>query len=287
MTTLIVGCGYLGQRVGRLLAARGEPVHGTVRSPARAEQVRACGIEPRIADVLVPETLSALPHCDRLLYCVGFDRTAGIPLRTVYVDGLRNLLDQRAGEVARFVYASSTGVYGRNDGGWVTEADPAEPVHESGRVCLEAEHVLRAAGGIPAIILRFAGLYGPGRLPRRASLERGEPLAGDPSKYLNLVHIDDAAAAAVAALERGEPGATYLVADDRPVPRSEFYERLAELLGCPPPRFERAEPGSARPEREDSNKRVSNRRMRNELGVRLAYPDITAGLAAALGEDRG
>ena len=119
MSTLIVGCGYLGRRVGRLLFARGEHVLGTVRTPEKAAPLTAFGIEPILADVLDPATLDHLPQTRRVVYCVGFDRSKGVPMRTVYVDGVRNVLD-RLGRVPEvFVYTSSTGVYGRNDGEWV------------------------------------------------------------------------------------------------------------------------------------------------------------------------
>jgi nucleoside-diphosphate-sugar epimerase len=111
---------------------------------------------------------------------------------------------------------------------------------------------------------------------------RGETITGDPDKYLNLIHIDDAAMAVLAAFDRGEPGQVYLVADDRPVTRREYYTRVAESLGVGAPRFEPASPGSAEADRDATNKQVTNRRMRTELGVTLAYPDITTGLPQAL-----
>lgn len=286
MTTLIVGCGYLGRRVGRLLADRGEVAYGTARSAARLAELPSFGVRPVRLDVLDPSTLDALPEVDRVLYCVGFDRGAGVAMRDVYVGGLERVLDRLAGRVGQLLYASSTGVYGRDDGEWIDEQTPAEPRHESGRVCLEAEGIVRrfeVERGLPSVIVRYAGLYGPGRMIRKAALERGEPIIGDPTRHLNLIHIDDAAAVALAALDRGEPGSIYLAVDDRPVPRREYYERVAEWLGLAPPTFVPPEPGSPEANREEANKRVSNRRMRAELGVELAYPDIATGVPAALG----
>jgi nucleoside-diphosphate-sugar epimerase len=208
--------------------------------------------------VLDPASLAALPEVDRVFYCVGFDRTAGVPMRTVYVDGLRRALGRLLDRAGRLVYAGSTGVYGQDDGGWVDEDSPTEPRHEAGRVCLEGEAVVREVagpGGLPAVVLRFAGLYGPGRIIRREALARGEPIAGDPSRFLNLVHVDDAAAAVAAALDRGRPGRTYLVGDDRPVERREYYERAAAHLGAPAPRFLPPAPGSPEARREEANKR--------------------------------
>jgi nucleoside-diphosphate-sugar epimerase len=288
MTTLIIGCGYLGQRLGACLHQQGERVFGTVRSPGRSDIIAALGIEPVIADVLMPDSLGRLPEAERVFYCVGFDRTAGVSMRTVYVDGLRRVLDALPPSVTHFVYASSTGVYGQTDGEWVDETSPTCPQHESGRVCLAAEErVFDWANAndqsASAIILRFAGLYGPGRMVRRSILERGEPIPGDPQKFLNLIHIDDAARTASAALVTGHAERLYVVSDDRPVTRLEYYTQMAALMGMPRPRFEAPTPGSPEAARDATNKRIANRQMKSTLGVALVYPDITTGLRACLG----
>jgi len=291
VTTLIIGCGYLGQRAGVLIRRRGERVYGTVRSQRRAAEIAGLGIEPLVADVLEPDSMRGLPAAECILYCVGFDRSAGASIRTVHVDGLENVLDCLSSGATRFVFASSTGVYGQTGGEWVDEETLPGPRHESGKLCLEAEERVRAwAGegnpGSSAIVLRFAGLYGPGRVVRRAMLERGEPIPGDPHKFLNLIHIDDAARAAVAALTTGEVNPIYVIADDRPVTRREYYSRVATLLGAPEPRFESPQPGTPEATRDETNKRIANRRMRAELVLDLVYPDIMTGLPAALCSSR-
>jgi nucleoside-diphosphate-sugar epimerase len=283
--TLIVGCGYLGLRVARLLVERGDRVYGTTRSLGRAIELSRAGIEAIVADVLVPESLARLPEVDRVLYCVGFDRSKGVPIRSVYVDGLRHVLGHLIDRAGKLVYAGSTGVYGQNDGGWVDEDAAVDPQTESGRACLEAEKVVRSyevEGSLASTILRFSGLYGPGRIMRREALLEGKVIAGDPEKYLNLVQIDDAVLATVAALDHGEGRSLYLVSDDRPAPRREFYTLAAQALGAPAPRFEPPLPGSPEASREESNKRISNAKMHAELDVRLKYPDITTGVPAAV-----
>ncbi len=288
MTTLIIGCGYLGQRLGTLLLERGERVFGTVRSASRAAELATLGVEPVIAEVLQPESVRHLPAVERVFYCVGYDRSAGASMHSVYVDGLQNVLDHLPLSVTRLVYASSTGVYGQTDGECVNEESPALPQHESGRACVEAERRVRAwaiarATSASAVVLRFAGLYGPDRLVRRAMLEKREPIPGDPSKYLNLIHIDDAAQAALAALVADNPDSLYVISDDRPVTREEYYARMATLLSTPLPRFEPVASANAESARDATSKRVCNRRMRLSLVPALRYPDITTGLAAALG----
>ena len=287
MTTLIIGCGYLGQRLGTMLHERGERVFGTVRSASRAGVIAGLGIEPVIADVLEPRSLVELPETERVFYSVGFDRAAGPSMRTVYVDGLQNVLAALPRSATRFVYASSTGVYGQTDGEWVDESSPTCPQHESGKVCLEAEDRVRtwANSGdrdAPLVVLRFAGLYGPGRLVRRSSLERGEPIPGDPHKYLNLIHIDDAAGAAAAALEAARPDPLYLVCDDRPVTRAEYYTQMATILGTAKPRFERSRLETPDSARDATNKRINNKRIKMGLRLSLVHSDVKSGLSRSL-----
>ena len=117
-------------------------------------------------------------------------------------------------------------------------------------------------------------------------VERGEPIPGDPDKFLNLIHIDDAAGAAAAALDAGAADPVFVIADDRPVTRREYYTRIADLLGRPAPRFEAPRPGSVEASRDETNKRIANRRMKAKLNVDLSYPDITTGLSAALSSSR-
>lgn len=288
MTTLIIGCGYLGRRVGRLLRERGERVFGMVRSAEHAETLATrWEIEPIVADVLVPSSLDVLPAADHVLYCIGFDRASGASRRAVIIEGLRRVLDRLVGRVDRFVFASTTGVYAQDDGGWVDEDATTEPRHESAQVALEAEELARSfatRSGSP-LLLRFAGLYGPGRIIQREPLLRGEPIAGDPDRYLNLVHIDDAARAAESALMAEDIAGILNVADDDPGPRLRYYQIAASLIGAPPPRFRSPEPGSARGE---AHRRIANRRLKDRLNFRLAYPTIEVGLPAALAaEDDG
>jgi nucleoside-diphosphate-sugar epimerase len=270
-THLIFGCGYLGRVVASRWLAAGHRVAALTRS--RTADLRALGVEPVLGDVTDPSSLQ-LPQVDTLLYAIGLDRSAGKGMREVYVGGLTNVLNVLPAP-RRFIYVSSTGVYGQTDGGWVDEASPTEPTEESGRILLECEQLLRSR--LPsATILRFAGIYGPGRVIRRAAVEKGEPLAADPDGWLNLIHVEDGAAAVGAAAERATEGQTINVADDRPVTRREFYTTMAELLGAPPAAFETVVASG-------SNRRVSNRRMRKELGVELMYPDFRSGLRQAIG----
>jgi nucleoside-diphosphate-sugar epimerase len=280
MSALIIGCGYLGQRVAALWLAQGRRVLATTRSRDRADELRQRGIEPVVCDVVDAASLQSLPRVSTVVYCVGFDRSAGRSMREVYVQGLANVLAALP-PPERFVHVSSTGVYGQCDGAEVDETAPTEPQEESGRIVLEAERLLREK--FPnAIVLRFAGIYGPGRLIGSQALHAGQPLVGDGERWLNLIHVEDGAAAVLAAAERGQPGSVYNVSDDCPVRRRDFYTALARLLGTPPPTFVPPSPGAAPLPRERTNRRILNRRLRSELGVQLRYPSFAQGLAACV-----
>jgi len=287
MSTLIVGCGYLGERVGKRLVDGGESVWGVVRSAARADALAGQGIEPIQADVLEPATLQRLPSVERVFYAVSHSRAEGASQIEKVVKGLENMLSAVRRSVRRVVVASTTGVYDQAGGEWVDELTQVDPQTESGRAHRAGEHVLASwaawRSDVRAVVVRYAGLYGPGRVVRRAAIERGEPIVGDPERFLNLIEIDDAASAAVSALQIAEPLPLYLAADDQPVPRRVYYELAARLLGASRPRLIAPLPGSAEADRDRSNKRIANRLMKQHLGVRLQYPDITCGLPHALG----
>jgi nucleoside-diphosphate-sugar epimerase len=271
---LVFGCGYLGRRVASLWLGRNQRVAALTRR--NAEALRACGIEPITGDVLDSASLRTLPPASTVLYSVGLDRSAGRSIREVYVTGLANVLDALPA-CFRFIYISSTSVYAQTDGSWVTEDSATEPTEESGVVILEAERLLRTRRP-DAIILRFAGMYGPDRLLRKQPILKGEPLVGDAEKWLNLIHIDDGAAAVLAAESRGVSGATYNIADGSPVTRREFYTQLAELLRAPEAAFEhRVELGAP-------NRRIDSAKAKTELGWAPTFASYREGLPQACAE---
>jgi len=283
---LVVGCGYLGGRVAARWLARGDRVMGVTRTPARAEILAAAGIEPVILDVTGAATAwsELLAHRGQpatMFWAVGFDRTAAASHRDVHVGGLTALLDAVAasGARTRVIFSSSTGVWGDEGGGVVTEATPANPSREAGRVLVEAESLLAGHPAGPGTVLRFAGLYGPGRLPRLADLRAGRPITADPDTWLNLVHVDDAAAAVEAVADAAAVRPLYVVADGRPILRRAWHERLAELAGGPPPTWDASAPRSR-----GGDKRIDPALLRADLGFRPAHPDALAALPGLVGD---
>ncbi len=288
MQNLIIGSGYLGRRVGRIWVDRGNRVAALTRSEAHARELVDAGIKPFVGDVTEPATLDALPDARWLLYSVGFDRHASKSRRAVSIDGLKSVLERVGARVGGIIFTSSISVYGQTNGEWVNEASPCAPAKSNGQICLEAESILWDWAGkqtrpVNVCVLRLAGLYGPGRLLRRIEqLKTGEPLDRAPDAYLNLIHVADAARAIIAGQQRGGPGRTYLICDDHPTTRREYYTRLASLVGAPTPTF-REQAGS---EGANLNKRCDNRLMHRELNVELEFPTIESGLPHAVPHSR-
>lgn len=277
---LIFGCGFLGLRAAKLWQEHGGSVRAVTRSITKASHLRDTGIQPIVFDLMDTDGLTrALSDLtvDGVLYCVGYDRGSAVSKESLYIDGLTNAMRAVGNRASRWVYVSSSSVYGQDDGSWVDEESPTEPTSEGGQICLNAERRLRDHWPT-ATILRMSGLYGPERsLVRADQLRQGHPIAGNPDAWLNLIHGDDAAAACVAALTAPSTGPLYMVSDDRPIFRREYYELLARNLGAPPPRF--SGESTARHACTGLNKRCRGTRIQRELNWELKFKTIEEGLA--------
>lgn len=284
---LILGCGYVGLELGRQLAAAGHRVFGARRSAGDDDRVRAAGCLPVVADVTQPQTLSTLPgRFDWVVNTVSSSRGGLDEYRAVYLEGSVNVIRWLSGAPPEaYVYTSSTSVYGQTDGSWVDESSPAEPATDTGRILVEAEQVLLRAAqerGFPARLLRVAGIYGPGRGHLFQQFIRGEPCGtGDPRRWLNMIHRDDVAGALKAVLEYGTNGAIYNAADNEPVTQAAFLDWLAQQLGRPAAPVSTITPTRPR-KRGLTNKRVSARRLREEIGWVPRYPTFREGYASAV-----
>jgi nucleoside-diphosphate-sugar epimerase len=286
MTKIIFGCGYLGKPVARRWRESGNEVIAITRSAARAGRLTGSVSHVLVADVTRSETLKDFPAADTVLFAVGFDHSSEQAIDDVYAGGVRNVLAALPAAVRRFIYISTTGVYGPSGGDWVDERTPPDPKREGGRASLAAEQALAAHPlGSQSVILRLAGIYGPGRVPFINELQAGEPIPAPSDGYVNLIHVDDAARVVLAAdyVRAFEGGPrVYCVSDGCPVERGEFYREVARQIGAPRPRFVKPDPESPRAVRATANRRVRNTRMLQELEVKLAYPDYRAGLATTL-----
>jgi nucleoside-diphosphate-sugar epimerase len=286
MNVLVVGCGYVGTPLGAELARRGHKVWGVRRSQSAKSGLDAAGIKMVSADITRPETLDSLPRgCDWVVLCVSAGGGAEEDYRKTYVQGAQNLLNWLSSQPPRkFVYTSSTGVYGQSDGSVVDETSPVEPQAETGKVLVEAERVvLDAAGsGLPAVVLRVAGIYGPGRgywlkqyLAGQAAIE------GEGSRILNMIHRDDVAGIACVALERGIPGQVYNAVDNEPISQRALFEWLSRELGRELPPVIPEDATKART-RGVTSKRILNKRIKEELGYHFKYPTFREGFLAEI-----
>jgi len=280
---VIVGCGYVGERVAKAWRRRGAVVTGVVRTPQRARTLQTQGIAAKIADLDDPGSLHALDVADALVYYF-----APPPPKGVTDTRMRAFLDATSTQQPRrLVYISTTGVYGDRAGAWVDEDTVVQPGADRARRRLDAETALREwarASAVPVLVLRVAGIYGPGRLPVER-LRRGEPVLSEHEcGFTNRVHIYDLVHVCIAAGERGDAG-VYNVSDGEPGTMTGYFNAVADALGLPRPTV--ISGGEAAGRFSDAmlsylreSRRIDNRRMREVLGVTPRYVSLAAGLAA-------
>jgi len=281
MRVLIVGCGYVGIALGEKLVRQGRQVFGLRRSDHGQDELRRVGIAPLKGDITRLDDLTKLSaDYDWVVNCVSSSRGDADDYRAIYLQGTRNLLEWLSGlPLKKFVYTSSTSVYGQTDGSIVTEVSQTEPVTETGSVLLQTEKLLLQATArkFPAVILRVAGIYGPGRGYWLKQFLKGEArLEGKGERFLNMVHRDDVAGAIIASLEKGAVGEIYNVVDDEPVRQLDLFRWLCAHLGKEMPPF--AEPNEQNERKRGwTNKSISNVRLKSKLGYQFRYPTFREG----------
>ena len=281
MKCLIIGCGYVGMSLGAELVRLGHEVYGLRRETSARAEIEATGLRPLFADITKPETLAALPRqFDWVVLCVAAGGDAG-NYRRIYFEGTRHVLEWlSASPPQKFLYTSSTSVYGQTDGSQVKESSPTEPSTDTARILVETEKLLLEAfqrEKFPVIILRVAGIYGPDRGHWFKQFLKNEArMDGDGSRFLNMIHRDDVAGCASAGLKRGRPGEIYNAVDDEPVKQRTFFEWLGAALGKYPPPSAPADSAETR-KRGITNKRVSNRKLKMELGYQFKHPNFRKG----------
>ena len=259
---------------------------GTTRSPEKLAALAAEGIEAFLFDRDRPldDAKAALAGATHLLISPPPD-ARGDPV-----------LDQHAadilacGDIEWLGYLSTTGVYGDRGGGWVDEDSVLEPTGPRGARRLAAERgwlTLWRDHGLPVHLFRLAGIYGPGRNALE-TVRRGRAQRIDkPGQVFSRIHVDDIARVLAASIARPNPGRAYNLCDDDPAPPEAVIAYACSLLGVEPPPlvpFEGAELSEMARSFYRDNKRVSNARIKAELGVTLAYPDYKTGLKALLDE---
>lgn len=286
MRALIVGCGYVGLPLGAELVRQGHEVFGMRRSDTGNADLQTAGIKPVVADITKPTDLAKLyGPFDWVVNCVSSTRGEQ-DYREVYLQGTRNLLEWLASAPpTKYVYTSSTSVYGQTDGSSVKESSPTEPQSESAQVLVETEKLLLDAArekNFPAVILRVAGIYGPGRGHLFQQYLRNEAkISGAGDRFINMIHLDDVVGSIVTALKSGRAGDIYNAVDDEAIAQVHFFRWLSETLGKEMPPFATEAENTGR-KRGLTNKKVQNRRLKMELGYQFKFPNFRAGYTAEI-----
>lgn len=274
-TLLSLGHGYSAQALARILLPQGWRIIGTTRNAAKAETLRAQGIEP----LLWPGSsiTTALSDASHLLTSISPDGD-GDPFLATHGKEIG------AARLEWVGYLSTTGVYGDHNGGWVDEDTPLTPSTQRGQWRVRAEAQWQALG-LPLHIFRLAGIYGPGRGPFAKVRAGTARRILKPGQVFSRIHVDDIAQVLAASIAQPSPGAIYNVCDDDPAPPEDVIAHAAELLGLPIPPAEiwdKAVMTDMARSFYAESKRVRNDRIKSELGVELLHPDYRAGLAALL-----
>jgi nucleoside-diphosphate-sugar epimerase len=283
----VFGLGYSALALAKRARAQGWRVAGTCRSAEKKAALEALGIEAHLFDRGRPlaEAGMILGGTTHLLSSVPPD------------DAGDAVLDQHAADIAKLPslrwvgYLSTTGVYGNHDGGWVNETTARRPTGKRGQERVDAEDGWLALMrmGIAVHLFRLAAIYGPGRSALDTVRAGKAKRIIKPGQIFSRIHVDDIVAVLEASIMKPNAGAAYNLCDDDPAPPQDVIAYACALLGVPaPPDLPWAEAAPHMTEMARSfyadSKRVTNRRIKDELGVTLAYPDYRAGLKALLAQ---
>jgi len=283
MNSFFAGCGYVGRQVARRELTDGGSVGALVRRVKSAVTLNGIGIDAQPVDL---DSLALKPLPDltgRVLYWFVPPPAQGL-LDLRLAAGLRAI--RRGFEPVRIVLISTTGVYGDCGGEWVDESRPVNPKSDRGQRRVDAEQKLQKwcqGRDVLPVVLRVAGIYGPGKLPLKR-LRAGQPvLAPQVSPWSNRIHAHDLVEACLAAARLEKPARVYNVSDGNPSSMTDFFFRVADSTGLPRP------PVIGRDQQEEAlsaglrsylaeSKRIDNNLMRKHLGVVPRYPDLATGL---------
>ena len=279
---LSFGHGYSASALARLLVPLGWRVIGTTRSAGKVSTLCQQGVEPLIwpgADLT-----GALDAATHLLISAAPDDD-GDPV----LNALRKEIKARARQFQWVGYLSTTGVYGDHDGDWVDEGSPLTPATVRGQARVRAEADWSTLA-LPLHIFRLAGIYGPGRGPFEKVRQGTARRIIKPGQVFSRIHVTDIAQVLAASIARPNPGRAYNLCDDDPAPPEDVIAFAAQLLGLPVPPAEDFATAQMTPMARSfyaESKKVRNDRIKDELGVKLAYPNYRIGLTALLAGETG
>lgn len=270
---LIVGCGDIGARLATELVQAGHAVTGLRRSAFSVP-----GVQTLCADVTEPASLHFPPGLDYVFIILSPGESGAAAYRRVYLDGTRHVLQALAGQdLRRIFWISSSSVYAQDDGSWVDEDSVTDPVSASAKILLETEALVGSCEW-SATVLRFSGIYGPGRLNLLRWVETGRPVQAQPVLWTNRIHVEDCAGLLFFLCTQDLSGiklaACYIGTDDQPATQQEVLNYVADARALP------HVIGEVRPQA-GSNKRLSNRRI-SALGYKFRFPGYREGYQAVI-----
>lgn len=277
-TTLIAGCGDVGTTLGLQLQQQGHKVFGLRRNINQLPQ----GIQGISADLTqlagLKSKLAELHSCDFLLFCCAANQHTEAGYRAAYLEGFSNLLQALPIRPKHIFFTSSTAVYHQNDHDWVDEESPCNPTGFNGKIMLEAEQQVQNLD-TPATVVRFSGIYGPGRNHLLHRVQRGDTAPAEPPLFSNRIHRDDCAGVLLHLINRLIQGKVvdncYLASDDQPSTLHEVTHWLAAEMNTPL----RSETLSRR----TGSKRCNNSRLKTS-GYQFIYPNYRDGYLKLLSE---
>jgi nucleoside-diphosphate-sugar epimerase len=269
---LIAGSGYVGTPLAAQLRADGHQVWTLRRHPP------ADAIDAIQGDLTQPDTLALPEALTHVVFCAGLKQADTAAYEALFLDGLRGLLQRLTNHpLRRFLFTSSTGVYGVTDGSVVDETTPTTARRVTARYYQHAEQHIQTAP-FSTVIARLSGIYGPGRDRLVRQVEAGEAQRQPgPPRYMNLIHRDDAAGALAHLLFLPDPQPLYLVSDNESADRNEVITWLANALNLPQPPVA----DTPAPLGRGGNKRCTNQRLRDS-GYACRYPTYREGYTALL-----
>ena len=279
---LVAGCGYVGAATADLFHRAGWEVEGWTSSEASAQQLKARPYPVRAVDLTDAAAVAkaARNRFDAVVHAAS-SRGGGVAgYREIYLGGARNLLE--ALPQALLLFTSSTSVYAQRAGEWVTEASPAEPERETGRVLRETEELVLSRDGI---VGRLAGIYGPGRSALLWKFLAGEAVIDSAPRFINQAHRDDIASALFLLVSQALTGSAataerriYNVADGHPITDRECYEWLSARFDRPLPPIASA---PLERKRGNSSKRVSSKKLQ-AVGWTPRYPTFEIAMTESI-----
>lgn len=279
---LSFGHGYSARALTPLLLAQGFAITGTTRSEESVQGLKDSGVTPIVwPDQDVSRRLETATHV--------LISTAPTEIGDPVLNALHEEISARASQLEWVGYLSTTGVYGDAQGSWVDECSPLKPSTKRGKMRVDAEAAWQAIPNLPLHIFRLAGIYGPGRGPFAKVRAGTARRIIKENQVFSRIHVEDIAQVLAASIAGPRVGAIYNLCDDDPAPPQDVIAHAAELLGLPLPAQEDFEVAEMTPMARSfyaESKCVHNDRIKDELGVKLRYPNYRSGLAALLDFER-